>query len=284
MRSIHEGRAAGRAAEAEAWQSAITATDEERIYVRGRAVDDAIGHETYAGMVLRLWTGRKPTAEDAALFDACLVAAVDHGPLAPSALVARTVTSTGAPAMTSLAAGITAFGPLHGAAVTSAMRLLADLRDVTDDDEWGQLVFERERAAGRRIPGVGHRWHSVDRRSERLLAMVTAQDRPAAPVGRIRGLAAAVGRHAGHPVAVNIDGALAAALTALGVDPAYGDFAFALSRAAGLSAHIVEESLRQRPMRLIQPTLVTYDGPPIEQADGSEGPSPRQRQRLEHRA
>ncbi len=267
MRAIHQGRTAGRAADAATWQSAITATDEEHIYVRGLAVDDVIGHETYAGMVLRLWTGRAPSAEDAALFDACLVAAVDHGPLAPSALVARTVTSTGAPAMTSLAAGITAFGPLHGAAVTAAMRLLADLPDVIDHGEWGRLVFDRERAAGRRIPGVGHRWHSVDRRAERLLAMITAQGRPERPVARVRALASAVADHAGRPVTVNIDGALAAVLTTLGVDPVYGDFAFALSRVAGLSAHIVEESVRERPMRLIQPTLVTYDGPPIGQAD-----------------
>ena len=277
MRSIHEGRAAGRAAEAEAWQSAITATDEERIYVRGLAIDEAIGRETYAGMVLRLWTGREPSADDAALFDGCLVAAVDHGPLAPSALVARTVTSTGAPVMTSLAAGITAFGPLHGAAVTSAMRLLEAFPEVADAGEWGRLVFDRERAAGRRIPGVGHRWHSVDRRAERLLGMVIKQGRSRTPVERVRALAAAVGGHAGRPIAVNIDGALAAALTALHVDPAYGDFAFALSRTAGLSAHIVEESLRQRPMRLIQPTLVSYDGPPIEPAEAGGNPSSRER-------
>ncbi len=282
MRAIHEGRAAGRGAEAEAWRSAITATDEERIYIRGLALDAAIGRETYAGMVLRLWTGREPTNDDAALFDACLVAAIDHGPLAPSALVARTVTSTGAPPMTSLAAGITAFGPLHGAAVTSAMRLLATLPDVTDADEWGSAVFAGERAAGRRIPGVGHRWHSVDRRAERLLRMVTDQGRSAAPVERVRALAVAVGRHAGRSVAVNIDGALAAALTALGLDPAYGDFAFALSRAAGLSAHIVEESLRQRPMRLILPTLATYDGPPTGQqgiggdASSADQPTPEE--------
>ncbi len=267
MRSIHDGQAAGQAAEAEEWRSALTTTDEERIHVRGLALDAAIGHESYAAMVLRLWTGRQPTAQDTALFDACLVAAIDHGPLAPSALVARTVTSTGAPPMTGLAAGITAFGPLHGAAVTSAMRTLADLDEVADPVAWARLVFERERAAGRRIPGIGHRWHSFDRRAERLLDLVTEQGRDRRAVDRVRALAGVVGEHAGRAVAVNIDGALAAVLTALAVDPIYGDFAFALSRVAGLSAHIVEESLRQRPMRLIDPTLVTYDGPPIEPTD-----------------
>ncbi len=283
MRSIHSGQAAGQAAEAEEWRSAITTTDEERIYVRGLAVDAAIAHESYAAMVLRLWTGRKPTPQDAALFDACLVAAIDHGPLAPSALVARTVTSTGAPPMTGLAAGISAFGPLHGAAVTSAMRTLVDLNDVANPASWARLVFERERAAGRRIHGIGHRWHSIDRRSERLLDLVIEQGRDRLVVDRVRALAAVVGEHAGHTVAVNIDGALAAALTSLAVDPVYGDFAFALSRVAGLSAHIVEESLRQRPMRLIDPTLVMYDGRPPEPLDAGDGDSDRHQVRQEDR-
>jgi len=186
-----------------------------------------------------------------------------YGTWVPSALVARTVTSTGAPAMTSLAAGISAFGPLHGAAVTSAMRILSDPDDVRGAAAWARRTFERERSAGRRIPGVGHRWHSIDRRSERLLDLATEQGREGESVARIRALAGVVGEHAGRRVAVNIDGALAAVLTALRLDPAYGDFAFALARSAGLAAHIVEESVRQRPMRLIQPTLVTYDGPPI---------------------
>ena len=62
---------------------------------------------------------------------------------------------------------------------------------------------------------------------------------------------------------MNIDGGLAAALTGLGVAAEFGDFAFALSRTAGLAAHIVEETTRERPMRLIDPTSVTYDGPDI---------------------
>ena len=61
-------------------------------------------------------------------------------------------------------------------------------------------------------------------------------------------------------VAVNIDGGLAVALTVLRLDPEFGDFAFAIARSCGLAAHIVEERKRERPMRLIDPTSVDYDG------------------------
>jgi citrate synthase len=176
--------------------------------------------------------------------------------------VARTVTSTGAPPMTSLAAGVATFGPLHGAVVTAAMRLIAEPGEDLDLGEWARRLYERERAAGRRIPGVGHRWHSLDRRAERLLDLVADHGDRGRYIGRVRALADVVGAHAGHSVAVNVDGALAAALSSLGVDPAYGDFVFAISRSAGLAAHIVEESVRERPMRFIDPTAVTYDGPP----------------------
>ena len=67
----------------------------------------------------------------------------------------------------------------------------------------------------------------------------------------------------GHPVAVNIDGALAVALMALRLDPEYGDFVFAIARSFGLAAHVVEERGRERPMRLIDPTAVFYDGLPV---------------------
>jgi citrate synthase len=66
----------------------------EQVFVRGIALDQAIGRETLPAMLLRLWRGDSGTAAEAELFGACMVAAIDHGPLSPSALVSRTITST----------------------------------------------------------------------------------------------------------------------------------------------------------------------------------------------
>lgn len=259
MTKVHEGAGAGQTSHATAWSTAITATTDERVFIRGVALDDAIGRMSFPAMLLLLWRGDTPTDAEADLMGACLVAAIDHGPLAPSALVARTVASTRATPMSALAGGILSFGELHGAVVSRAMRILAEAPADGDLEAWANGAFEAERAAGRRLPGVGHRWHTDDRRAEALLAAATglAEGRH---VAAVRALASRVGQHVGHPVAVNIDGALGVALTALRLDPEYGDFVFAIARSFGLAAHIVEERDRERPMRLINPTAAFYDG------------------------
>ena len=259
MTKAHEGEGAGQTARASEWSTSVTATTDEQVFVRGVALDEAIGRMSFPAMLLRLWRGDEPTENEAELMGACLVAALDHGPLAPSALAARTIASARATPMSALAGGILAFGELHGAVVTRAMTILAAVPADADIDAWAEETFLAERAAGRRLPGIGHRWHAHDLRAERLLdvAAPLAQDRH---VAAVRALAGSVGRHAGRTVAVNIDGALAVALTALRLDPEYGDFAFAIARSFGLAAHIVEERERERPMRLIDPTAASYDG------------------------
>ncbi len=262
VKGVHQGRGAGQTARPASWSTAITATTDQQVFVRGLALDEAIGRVSFPAMLLRLWRGDAASETEAELLGACLVAAIDHGPLAPSALTARTVASTRATPMSALAGGILAFGELHGAVVTRAMTILAAVPDEGDLDAWADEMFAAERAAGRRLPGIGHRWHAHDLRAERLRELAAEISDGRQPEA-VRALAVAVGRHAGRTVAVNIDGGLAVALTALRLDPEYGDFAFAIARSFGLAAHIVEERTRERPMRLIDPTSVTYDGAQI---------------------
>lgn len=265
----HQGSPTGQAHKATAWPTAITATTDERVFIRGMALDEAIGRESFPAMLLMLWRGDSATQEEADLLGACLVAAIDHGPLSPSALVTRTIASTRAAPMSGLAGGILAFSDLHGAVVSRAMRILASAPANGDLETWADEVFDTERAAGRRLPGIGHRWHTHDLRAERLLEV-------AAPLseGRgdaaVRALATSVSRHSGNAVPVNIDGALAVALTALRLDPAYGDFLFAIARSFGLAAHYVEEQSRERPMRTIDPTAALYDGIEVPDLESQE--------------
>ncbi len=259
MTKVHEGQGAGQASRPAAWATSVTATTDRQVFVRGTALDEAIGTTSFPAMLLRLWRGDEPTEAESELMGACLIAAIDHGPLAPSAMVARTIASTHATQMSALAGGILSFGELHGAVVGRAMQILKTVPPDGDLERWANATFQAERDAGRRLPGIGHRWHAKDLRAERLLEVATplSDGRHAAAV---RALADCVGRHAGRTVAVNIDGALAVALTALRLNPEYGDFAFAIARSCGLAAHIVEERTRERPMRMIDPTAVSYDG------------------------
>jgi len=255
----HQGSPIGQSHRAGFWSTAITATTDDRVFVRGMALDEAIGRESFSAMLLRLWRGDPATQEEADLLGACLVASIDHGPLSPSALVTRTIASTRAGPMNGLAGGILTFSDYHGAVVSRAMRILATAPTEGELEEWADEVFETERSAGRRLPGIGHRWHHRDLRAERLLE-VAGELPHSGWEEAVRALAARVSRHSGNPVPVNIDGALAVALTTLRLDPAYGDFVFTIARAFGLAAHYVEEQDRQRPMRTVDPTAAQYDG------------------------
>ena len=113
--------------------------------------------------------------------------------------------------------------------------------------------------AGQRLPGLGHRTHSTDPRTDVLFTMM----REAKLSGRGIDFMVALQKAAAtsiKPLPINIDGAIAAILHDLGFPPVMGKLMFIIGRVAGLSAQLVEEYTRERPMRIKVP--VVYDGPP----------------------
>ena len=194
----HEGAGAGQAPGRRRGRARITATTDRRVFVRGIALDEAIGVESFPSMLLRLWRGDAATEAEASLLGACLVAAIDHGPLAPSALVVRTIASTRATPMSALAGGILSFGELHGAVVTAGHDDPGHAARPTATSRRGPMrSSQREREAGRRLPGIGHRWHEHDLRAERLLDLATEHGAGRARGGRARPRRA--GRRARRP-------------------------------------------------------------------------------------
>ena len=229
----HEGAGAGQARARERMGERDHGDDRPQVFVRGMALDEAIGRESFPAMLLRLWRGDAATEAEAALLGACLVAAIDHGPLAPSALVARTIASTRATPMSALAGGILSFGELHGAVVTRAMEIVPR---VPADGDLERLGRCRLRGRARR-PDAGCRGSGIAGTSTTCGPSACSTSRPSSPDGRhaaaVRALAARVAAHVGPPVAVNIDGALAVALPRSGSTPST---ATSCSRSRGASA------------------------------------------------
>ena len=60
------------------------------------------------------------------------------------------------------------------------------------------------------------------------------------------------------PMTLNVDGALAAVLYDMGFPPVFARLIFIIGRVAGLTAEVMEELTRERPMRIRIP--VTFDG------------------------
>jgi citrate synthase len=248
---------AARAVEARAWATHLTDTSGDRVVVRGLPLDEAIGTVRFSELLLRLWRGVPATPDEADLIEACLVAAIDHGPTSPSGVVARTAASTRQQPIVSVAAGLLAFSELHGAGVGPCMELLRTAPEDAALSDWAERTVTELRAHGRRVAGVGHRTHVRDLRAERLLSLVPG-DPHRGPTGAVRALAAAVAERSGRPIPVNVDGAMAAALVHVGLEPDHGDLLFAVARSAGLAAQVMEERT-ERPMRTIDTTRVVYD-------------------------
>jgi citrate synthase len=64
-----------------------------------------------------------------------------------------------------------------------------------------------------------------------------------------------------RPLPINIDGAIAAVCGDMGLPSEVADTLLIISRVPGIAAHALEEQRRETPMRVINPTTHTYDGP-----------------------
>jgi succinyl-CoA synthetase alpha subunit len=250
------------------WTTAITRIRPNEVAVRGRNIADLMGNISFGAAVYLILTGNLPTPAVGKLLDAILVSSIDHGATPPSCLAARTVASTGASLSQSVAAGIMSINKHHGGAIEDCARyldaLLARARQTKRPiDELAAEEVARIKSSGDRISGFGHRIHTKDPRTAKLFELAVAAGLTDAPTTHI-GAARAVERAfaaIGKPLPINVDGALGAILSDLGMDPKVFNGIFMIARTPGLVAHVTEEQTREKPMRRIDPVNHAYDGP-----------------------
>ncbi len=255
------------------WRSAIIDIEPGAIRPRGYPIEQLIGRIGYAEMLWLMLRGDLPAPAEAALLEAALVAAVDHGPQAPSIAIARMTVSAGNDLNGAVGAGIAALGDTHGGAGQQCMLLYQDIAARQDDGLTLEAAVSAGLAAwrvahGRHIPGFGHRFHPVDPRSPRLLALVAAAVEQGVVQGRYAAIGSAVEAAlarggASKPVPMNIDGATAVIFCELGFPAPLGRGLFLLSRGVGILAHAWEQM--QEGTRIKGPTppdfLYRYTGP-----------------------
>ncbi|PRX37990.1 citrate synthase [Meinhardsimonia xiamenensis] len=233
------------------WRTAIIDMAPGRIALRGRPVEELIGNVGLAEMIWLMLRGQMPQPGQAALLEAALVAAVDHGPQAPSIAAARMAATCGVGLNNAIATGVNMLGDVHGGAGEQCAELLNDIAARIDAGApLGRAVEEglsdwRARR-GRIVPGYGHRFHKpVDPRAPRLMALVRAAAAEGTVSGRFADIGeavqASVGRARGAPIAMNIDGATAVIFCELGFAPPLARGLFCLSRSVGILAHAWEQ-------------------------------------------
>jgi len=253
------------------WSTQIIDIKPGSIRVRGYPIQELIGQVGLAQMIWLMFRGELPDPRRAALLEAALVAAVDHGPQAPSISIARMSMTCGVGINNAVASGLNALGDVHGGAGQQCMALFYELAEQARQEgaslEDVALRHARHALSGKRIvPGFGHRFHKTDPRAQRLQALL-AQAPPDVIDGSYMRLAhalqSAISGIKGGPVALNIDGALAAVLCELGFDALLGRGLFVLSRAVGICAHAYEQSIQGGRIKGPSPPSVgyLYNGP-----------------------
>ncbi len=101
---------------------------------------------------LYMLRGEKPEADEARMFDICLILHADHE-LNASTFTTRVVSGTLADVYGAVTAGIAALaGPLHGGANTNVMKMLIEIGDIDKIDSW----LDNALAEKRKIMGIGH--------------------------------------------------------------------------------------------------------------------------------
>ena len=246
------------------WKTAITKIENEKIFVRGYELTELMESCTFGDMVLLMATGKMPHLHQSKVMEAILVSCCDQGPLPPSTNAARFVASCGVPLQAAVAAGILGFGDHHGGAIETCAKLLQEniLRDEKGDYiHIAAEIIEDFSAQKKRIPGFGHAYVEVDQRAVKLLEIARKKIHPYPHIELLLAIEKKLTSEKGAHLATNINGAVAAAISDLGVDWQMGRGIFIISRSLGLIVHALEEMKLEKPYKKVSIEDMEYIGP-----------------------
>jgi citrate synthase len=251
--------------------TAIATSDADTITIRGRDLcRDLIGKVGFTDYFYFLVTGQMPTENQRFFTDACMVAIAEHG-LVPSVQAAR-MTLVAAPEawQGAMAAGLLGMGSVVAGSSEVAGKFLVELvaeakKSGKSAEETAKAGLERLVAEKQKAPGLGHPQHATgDPRANLLLKLADERGVSADHVAMLRLLEKHAQAITGRRLPINVSGAIPAVMLDVGYPQDAMKGIPLLARAAGLVAHLYEES--QRPIGFIMSNhadrAIAYDGAP----------------------
>jgi citrate synthase len=251
------------------WRTSIIDMSPGKISFRGSPIENLIGNISFPQMIWKMVRGGAPTEAQAALFEAALVAGVDHGPQAPSIAAARMAATCGVGINNAMATGINMLGNVHGGAGEQCAELYYDIASRINNGASFDLALSGglsnwENKNGKIISGFGHRFHKpIDPRAPRLMELVRNASEENVISGQFYDIAEAIQLYLSSKkeIPMNIDGATAVIFCELGFPAPLARGLFCLSRSVGILAHSweqIEQGGRNKGPMPIQ-YLPTYD-------------------------
>jgi citrate synthase len=211
-----------------------------------------------AANYLFMLSGEQPSHLHASAVEKYLVSTIDHG-LNASTFTARVVASTGADVASAVTAALGALsGPLHGGAPSRALDTLDAIGTADRADAWVRDAVAR----GERMMGFGHRVYKTD--DPRSLLMRRVAEQLGGPLVDLAvQVEATVVRvlaelKPGRDLYTNVEFYAGVVMELCGIPRRQFTPTFAVSRAIGWSAHILEQAGDNR---IIRPSS-RYVGPP----------------------
>jgi citrate synthase len=234
------------------------------VVIRGYSLLGLIDHVDFVSGIYLVLAGELPSPAQRRMLDALLMAAIDHG-ISPSSAVTRMITASGVPIQASVAGGLLTLGDIHGGAGEEFAQFLTESVAADRGRDWSAVardIVAAHRERKRRIPGYGHPQHpNGDPRAPRLVGIAQRLGVAGEHVALALALEAAIEERSGRRIAMNIDGALGSIMLDIGLHWRHARVLCMISRTCGLSAHAVEEAVRERGWRGIPFDTVSYDGP-----------------------
>ncbi|MEK7473244.1 MAG: citrate/2-methylcitrate synthase [Patescibacteria group bacterium] len=215
--------------------SAFGKESQEGYELHGRALASLVGHLSFPSAAFFTWFGREPSEVESVIFDACLVASLDHGVNPPSAQATRLVAGSGKPLADAVAAGMLAFGTKHGNAGAASAIWLHEHHAMDAAEAVANAL-----ASGERIPGFGHPLYGFDPRAAAIFAVLRAHSPSTPHADFAEAVARQLAKAKGKPVPLNVDGAIGAVCADMDWPTETADALFLLGRTAGLIAHARE--------------------------------------------
>ncbi len=217
------------------WNSKITKVKKDKLTTHGIDQEEIINNFRYEEMVFLLIFGRKPTAIEADLFRAVIVSHVSHGITGQSTIAVCMGADCRSPFLNSALGGfLVGSGGMHQGALQLSMEMI---KEAAEADDLKKFIQHRLTTA-KILHGYGHRFHTKDPRAVALMKLCAKHN----AIGKYVQIAKNIEKLMieKQNIYMNIEGAGAAILLDLGIQPEIASLIILLGRTPMYAAIYLE--------------------------------------------